>query len=114
MTRAIRGARIFDGRTWHDKAALLFSDGRVDAILPETAIPADADVVSADGGVLVPGFIDLQVNGGGGVMLNDKPTVAGLRPICTAYARFGTTALLPPLTTDHRRTPAPRSEHRRE
>src|SRR3546814_3642480 len=35
--------------------------------------------------VLVPGFIDLQVNGGGGVMLNDKPTVAGLRTICTAH-----------------------------
>src|SRR3546814_10601822 len=52
MTRAIRGARIFDGRTWHDKAALLFSDGSVAAILPATAIPADADVVSADGGVL--------------------------------------------------------------
>src|SRR3546814_2808370 len=56
--------------------------------------------------VLVPGFIDLQVNGGGGVMLNDKPTVAGLRTICTAHARFGTTALLPTLITDTRETTA--------
>lgn len=106
MTRAIRGARIFDGRAWHDKSALLFSEGRVDAIVPETAIPACADVVSAGGGVLVPGFIDLQVNGGGGVMLNDQPTVAGLRTICTAHARFGTTALLPTLITDTRETTA--------
>lgn len=97
---AISGARIFDGDTWHEGSALLISDGRIDAIVTEDHVPTDARKVDAAGSLLVPGFIDLQVNGGGGVMLNDEPTVEGLRTICRAHARFGTTALLPTLITD--------------
>nr|CAD6428559.1 N-acetylglucosamine-6-phosphate deacetylase [Rhizobium sp. Q54] len=103
---AIRGARIFDGETWHQGASLLLSEGRVVAIVPDTDIPGEADVVEAEGGMLVPGFVDLQVNGGGGVMLNDAPTVEGLRTICSAHARFGTTAILPTLITDTPETTA--------
>ena len=103
---AIRGARIFDGETWHEDAALVVSGGRVTAIVAEAEIPADAELVSSGGGILVPGFVDLQVNGGGGVMLNDQPTVEGLRTICRAQARFGTTALLPTLITDTPETTA--------
>jgi N-acetylglucosamine-6-phosphate deacetylase len=103
---AIRGARIFDGESWHQGSALLLAGGRVAAIVPDTDIPGEADVVEAGGGMLVPGFVDLQVNGGGGVMLNDAPTVEGLRTICTAHARFGTTALLPTLITDTPETTA--------
>ena len=50
--------------------------------------------------ILAPGFVDLQVNGGGGVMLNDHPDVQGIETICRAHAPFGTTALLPTLITD--------------
>ena len=50
--------------------------------------------------MLVPGFIDLQVNGGGGVLFNNAPTIESIRTICAAHARFGTTALLPTLITD--------------
>jgi len=57
-------------------------------------------VVHLDGGSLVPGFIDLQVNGGGGVLFNNAPTVESIRTICGAHVRFGTTALLPTLITD--------------
>lgn len=97
---AISGARIFDGERWHDRSVLLISDGRVASIVPEEHVPTDVTKVDAAGSLLVPGFIDLQVNGGGGVMLNDEPTVEGLRTICRAHARFGTTALLPTLITD--------------
>ena len=97
---AITGARIFDGETWHDDAALLLDSSSVQAIAATGDVPSNATVVGAGGGILVPGFIDLQVNGGGGVMLNDEPTVEGLRTICQAHARFGTTALLPTLITD--------------
>ncbi|MFN7024939.1 MAG: N-acetylglucosamine-6-phosphate deacetylase [Pseudorhizobium sp.] len=97
---AVQGARIFDGDNWHDGSALLLSRGRVHSIVPETTVPAHVEIIDAGGGLLVPGFVDLQVNGGGGVMLNDAPTVDGLRAICTAHARFGTTALLPTLITD--------------
>ena len=100
---AITGARIFDGQDWTDGAALLLEFGQVSAIVPTTDIPANAARVQLDGGAIVPGFIDLQVNGGGGALLNEVPTLDGIRTICTAHARFGTTALLPTLITD---TPA--------
>jgi N-acetylglucosamine-6-phosphate deacetylase len=63
-------------------------------------VPADAEIHDMAGGLIAPGFVDLQVNGGGGVMLNDHPDVASIRTICAAHAPFGTTALLPTLITD--------------
>lgn len=100
-TKAIFGARIFDGDAWHDGKALLLSGGRIEAIVSPDDIPADAQRIDAGGGILVPGFIDLQVNGGGGVMLNDAPSADAIAQICAAHARFGTTALLPTLITDN-------------
>ncbi|MGB3337651.1 MAG: N-acetylglucosamine-6-phosphate deacetylase [Devosia sp.] len=97
---AISGARIFDGYHWHDDAALLVEFGHVSGIVHPGSLPANADVVHLGGGMLVPGFIDLQVNGGGGVLFNNDPSVQAIRTICAAHARFGTTALLPTLITD--------------
>ncbi len=99
---AITGARIFDGDLWHEDSALLVEDGKVAAIAARRDVPADARTVPMDGLSLVPGFIDLQVNGGGGVLLNEQPDLEGIRTICAAHARFGTTALLPTLITDNR------------
>ena len=97
---AISGARIFDGHDWHDDAALLAEFGYVTGIVARRQIPANARQVILDGGMIVPGFIDLQVNGGGGVLFNNDPSVDAIRTICAAHARFGTTALLPTLITD--------------
>jgi N-acetylglucosamine-6-phosphate deacetylase len=97
---ALIGARIFDGDNWHDNAALVIRDGLVEAILPASAVPPDVRAADTGGGILVPGFVDLQVNGGGGVMLNDHPDVASIETICRAHAPFGTTALLATLITD--------------
>jgi N-acetylglucosamine-6-phosphate deacetylase len=97
---AISGARIFDGEDWHDGKALLVAGGMVEAIVAQDALPAGARTLDLDGGFLAPGFVDLQVNGGGGVMLNDDPSLETIRRICTAHARFGTTALLATLITD--------------
>ena len=96
---ALSARRIFDGETWHEGAALILRDGIVEAIVASAKIPADAEIVEA-GDMLTPGFVDLQVNGGGGAMLNDHPTVEGIETICRAHAPFGTTALLPTLITD--------------
>ena len=96
---ALCARRIFDGDAWHDDAALIVRGGLVDAVVAQGAVPADATIVEA-GDLLAPGFIDLQVNGGGGMMLNDHPTVEGIETICRAQAPFGTTALLPTLITD--------------
>lgn len=100
MTKtAITGARIFDGATWHDRSALLINDGVVEGLIAADS-PTDAARVPADGAMIVPGFVDLQVNGGGGALLNLTPTLDAIRTICTNYAQFGTTALLPTLITD--------------
>jgi N-acetylglucosamine-6-phosphate deacetylase len=97
---ALSATRIFDGDAWHEDAALVVANGIIEAIVPRSSLPADMSVVEGESAILAPGFIDLQVNGGGGVMLNDHPDVASIRTICAAHAPFGTTALLPTLITD--------------
>ena len=98
-TTAFTGARIFDGARWHDRSALLVRDGLVVGLMAADS-PSDARRVALAGGLLVPGFVDLQVNGGGGALLNETQSVDAIRAICSAHARFGTTALLPTLITD--------------
>ncbi len=93
------GAAIFDGDRLHEDAALVVEDGRIMAIVPAAEAP-DGARVELDGGTLAPGFIDIQVNGGAGILLNDKPDVEGIAAICAAHGRLGTTGLLPTLITD--------------
>lgn len=99
---AFKGARIFDGEAWHDGKALLVEGGRVAGLAPEGEVGSDVRVEQLDGGLIAPGFIDLQVNGGGGVLLNDEQSVSAIERICSSHARYGTTALLPTLITDTR------------
>lgn len=98
--RAFTATRIFDGERWHEDAALLLDDAKVAALLPRNDLPSSIDLIDLGAGFIAPGFVDLQVNGGGGVMLNDHRSVDGIRTICAAHRRFGTTALLPTLITD--------------
>src|SRR5690606_19185723 len=97
---ALSGARIFDGEEWHDDKALLVGPGGLEAIIAADELAGQVEIRSLDGGMLVPGFIDLQVNGGGGLLLNDDPSLETIRTICAAHIPFGTTALLPTLITD--------------
>ena len=99
---AITGARIFDGDAWHEGKVLVIDAGKITGIVAPDAAPAEAEIVDAAGQIVVPGFIDLQVNGGGGVLLNERPDVDGIAAIAAAHAKFGTTALLPTLITDTR------------
>jgi N-acetylglucosamine-6-phosphate deacetylase len=103
---ALAARAIFDGHRWHDDAALLMRGGRVVAVVPSSSIPPDVRFAGRLPTRLVPGFVDLQVNGGGGIMLNDRQDVDAIRTICAAHARFGTTALLPTLITDTPETTA--------
>jgi N-acetylglucosamine-6-phosphate deacetylase len=98
--KAVTGARIFDGLAWQDNAALVLLHGKIEAVMPAADLPRDIEIVDGGDSLIVPGFIDLQVNGGGGVLLNEVPTVAGITRICQAHAKFGTTGLLPTLITD--------------
>jgi N-acetylglucosamine-6-phosphate deacetylase len=97
---ALLAPRLFDGKNWHENTALLVVDGKVGRLCPPGQVPAEMPVDKLAGGLIAPGFVDLQVNGGGGVMLNDQPDATGIAAICRTHARFGTTALLPTLITD--------------
>lgn len=100
---AVLAERIFDGRGWHAEAAVLVRDGRIAGLAPWADVPPDWPLTRLPGGAfLAPGFIDLQVNGGGGVLLNDQPTAHAMRAIARAHRRFGTTACLPTLISDTR------------
>jgi N-acetylglucosamine-6-phosphate deacetylase len=92
---------IFDGGTEHAASALKIEGGRVAAVIPRPSVPAGSSIRSFDG-MIAPGFVDLQVNGGGGVMLNDDPSIEAIEKICAAHRPFGTTSLLPTLITDTR------------
>lgn len=100
---AILADRMFDGHRWHSSAAVMVRDGRIAGVGPWSDVPKDWPQRRLPAGnFLAPGFIDLQVNGGGGVLLNDQPTAEGMRAIARAHRRFGTTACLPTLITDSR------------
>ena len=92
---------IFDGTRRHEHAAVLIDGSRISRVLPRDEIPRNATVrVLPDGLWLAPGFIDLQVNGGGDVLFNDAPTPETVSTIARAHGRFGTTGFLPTLITD--------------
>ncbi|RMF41252.1 MAG: N-acetylglucosamine-6-phosphate deacetylase [Alphaproteobacteria bacterium] len=95
---AYAGTAVFDGAALHDGAVLLVAGERFAGIASD--IPPGARLVAVSGGILAPGFVDLQVNGGGGVMFNDDPSPATLATIARAHARLGATAILPTLITD--------------
>ena len=87
--------RLFDGENYHKDKVIVIDDGIISRF--------DDDInnfTNKVNGLVVPGFIDLQVNGGGGVLFNTTPTLAGVKSIMAAHASFGTTAMLPTLITD--------------
>ena len=98
--RALCGAEIFDGHTLHAEKAVLLDGESFQGIVERQEIPTGYEIVGLDSGVLMPGFVDLQVNGGGGVMFNDETTLHGLEKIAAAHATTGTLAILPTLITD--------------
>lgn len=97
---AFVGAQIFDGASRQGNAALLVRGSQFAGIVPDVEIPSEAKTVVLDGGTVAPGYVDLQVNGGGGIMFNDTTTVEALAEIARAHALLGATSVLPTLITD--------------
>ncbi len=95
MTTALVNGHVVTGRATATGAAVLIEDGRISDVVAAHAVPRGSEVYDLEGGTLLPGFIDVQVNGGGGVLFNDAPTVQTLRTIGRAHSRFGTTGFLP-------------------
>ncbi|WP_313347646.1 N-acetylglucosamine-6-phosphate deacetylase [Stenotrophomonas sp.] len=102
MKTVLRNARILTGDGFRDDLAVVIEDGRITALVSDAApqLGSADEQVDLGGGWLLPGFIDAQVNGGGGVLFNNTPDVESLRTLAAAHRRFGTTALLPTLISD--------------
>ena len=95
MKQTIIAKRVFDGEQFHNNLPITIEDGHVLAL--DTV--AGSKEIKVDG-TLVPGFIDIQVNGGGGALFNGDPSVECIETIGSAHAKFGTTGFLPTLITD--------------
>ena len=102
MTTAFINGRVLLDDGFRDDVAVLVDGTRISAIVsPDDARVRDADDVhDLRGNTLLPGFIDVQVNGGGGVLFNDAPTIETIDRIGAAHRRFGTTGFLPTLISD--------------
>ena len=98
---ALAADYIFDGEIVHQNAAVVIEGTRINSVVPRRTLPNAMPVrTMPDGAWLAPGFIDVQVNGGGDVLFNDRPTTDGILAIVAAHRRFGTTGLLPTLISD--------------
>ena len=98
---AIAASHVFDGLAVHRDRAVVVDGSRIAALVPRRDVPAGVPVAALPEGLwLAPGFIDTQVNGGGGALFNDTPTPDAVATIVRAHRKFGTTALLPTLITD--------------
>jgi len=101
MPLALTGARIFDGTHMLEGRAVVIENGRIIAVPQERDLGAGIKRRALTG-LLAPGFIDVQVNGGGGIMFNDMRNVEGLKIMAAAHRKYGTTGLLPTFITDTR------------
>lgn len=102
MTEApiiLRGGPIFDGEHLLEGYELELTEGTVSALRPATETRPSVDL---GGDILMPGFVDLQVNGGGGLLFNEAQTVSTLATIAAAHRSLGTATILPTLITDRR------------
>ncbi|MES0869406.1 N-acetylglucosamine-6-phosphate deacetylase [Pseudovibrio sp. SCP19] len=91
--------QLFDGQNLLTDTAVHLVNGKYAGLSPAGQLPTDATVKKLSG-LITPGFFDIQINGGGGVLYNTTPTPEGLAAIADAHRQFGTTALLPTVITD--------------
>jgi N-acetylglucosamine-6-phosphate deacetylase len=101
MRTLLTNGRIFTPEGIRSELAVLLDGGRIEAlVMHDDPRGRAARIEDLDGLLLVPGFIDTQVNGGGGMLFNDGPDSESIRVIGNAHRRFGTTGFLPTLISD--------------
>ncbi|MEA1649191.1 N-acetylglucosamine-6-phosphate deacetylase [Nitrospirillum sp. BR 11164] len=100
MRTFFHGCPVFTGDQTLEGIGVLVEEGRVLDLLPRPPAGAVEEVALEPDSLLAPGFVDTQVNGGGGVLFNETPTAAAALAIASAHRRFGTTSLLPTFITD--------------
>ena len=100
MAMALVNARVLTPNGLQDDLAVIVENGRIADVCPVGAAPSGATKDDLGGSTLVPGFIDVQVNGGGGVLFTDEPSVEAIEAIGAAHRRYGATGFLPTLISD--------------
>ena len=100
MKQALLGSQIFCGERFYDNHALLVEGKSIVDIVDKNNTPDNFNKIELDQGILAPGFIDLQVNGGGGVLFNNSPNKESLNTIIKAHQFFGTTSIMPTVISD--------------
>lgn len=98
-TYAIAGGPVFDGRDFPADHAVIIHEETIRALVPASEIPAGMETISADGAIVAPGFVDLQLNGCGGVTFTDSITAEALDRMHAANLKSGCTAFLPTLVS---------------
>ncbi|MEH6590996.1 MAG: N-acetylglucosamine-6-phosphate deacetylase [Halioglobus sp.] len=97
MSYAISSKAVFDGEQFLSDHSVIIDDERIVKVIPTAKLPASIECRQLTSGFLAPGFIDLQVNGGGGVMLTSSPSRETVEKMAAAHRRSGTTAMMPTL-----------------
>jgi N-acetylglucosamine-6-phosphate deacetylase len=100
VTSYILAPRLFDGERFYDQVAVALDGERIIGLRPAAELPGNAALQAFEHGTLAPGFIDIQVNGGGGVLLNNDPSMETVERMAAGHRRAGTTGLLPTLISD--------------
>jgi N-acetylglucosamine-6-phosphate deacetylase len=100
MDLALVNGRIMTDYGLEGGVAVLLAGDRIAFVGDPADLPVGVRRLDLGGGLLLPGFIDIQVNGGGGVLFNDSPTPEAIAAIGAAHRRFGTTGFLPTLISD--------------
>ena len=100
MIKTVINGTIFDGETLLEDHVLIIDGDTIADVVPQTMSPKGLPIgLDLKGQTIAPGFIDLQVNGGGGVMFNSAPSVESLRIIADAHRQYGSTGIYPTLIT---------------
>ncbi len=99
QTALVNGRVLLEGGFAQDRAVVI-EGSRIAAVTNRADVPASARKVDLHGALLLPGFVDVQVNGGGGVLFNDASSIDDVRRLAAAHRAFGTTGLLPTLISD--------------
>ena len=100
MDVALVNGRVMTERGLANGLTVRIAGERIVGIGPREAVAAGATVRDLGGALLLPGFIDTQVNGGAGVLFNDQPTSGAIAKIGAAHRQYGTTGFLPTLISD--------------
>ncbi len=99
--KALSNACVLTDRGFQEHHTVIVSDALIHAVMDDGDFDQnDIEAQDIGGQLLLPGFVDIQVNGGGGVLFNDSPSVDSIRAIAVAHRRYGTTGFLPTLISD--------------